>query len=92
MNMLSFVPEYEKMTGDKLSEEVLNFIKDLDTYGKRFEKKGIEDSARGLPVPTDEAFASFGHKVFDDDPEMADKMSYLMKSCYMEGYEAVNCS
>lgn len=87
MNMLSFIPSYEKRTGEKVSAEVVEFVGYLDDYGKRFEKKGIEDIAHGLPVLPDEVFEHFEKKVFGDDPEMAKLMSRFVRICYMDGYK-----
>lgn len=87
MNMLSFIPAYEKKTGEKVSTEVVEFAGYLDDCGKRLEKKGIEDVAHGLPVLSDEAFELFGKKVFGDDSEMAKLMSRFMRICYMDGYK-----
>lgn len=92
MNMLSFVPEYEKKTGEKLNRDVLRYVEKLNKIGQNFEKKGREDAADGLPVPYDDVFQTWGRKVFDDDPDMAESIGELMRLCYMEGYEAVTCS
>lgn len=88
MNIPSYVPEYEKMTGEKVSPSVIRFFEELNVIGQKFERKGREDAANGLQVPSDDAFQEWGKKVFYDDPEMAESMGDLMQLCYMDGYEA----
>ena len=86
MNMQKYIPEYEKLTGKKLDPKVIKIIEKLDDCGKQFKSRGREDASRGRPAAHEEVFRSWGDKVFDDDPEMAEVMSDLMQECYMEGY------
>lgn len=88
MNIKEFIPEYEAMTGEKVSPAVARFAEQMDIVGQRFESKGCEDAAQGLPVPSDEAFQIWGKKLFEDDAAMAETMADLIRLYYMEGYEA----
>lgn len=87
MKMMEYVPEYEAQIGKQLEPQLMEFIKKLDAVGAKFTRKGSEDAAQGLPASSDDAFQSWGNKLFDDDPELAVAMADLMKICYMEGYE-----
>lgn len=86
MNMKKYIPEYEKMTKEKMTPELVRFVEQLDVIGKKFENKGHDDSKSRLPAACDESFLAWGKKAFFDDPEMAESMSTLMKLYYMDGY------
>lgn len=87
MNMMKYIPEYEKLAGKKLDSKVIRIIERLDVIGKQFESRGHEDAARNRPVAAANVFSSWANKVFDDDPEMAEVMADLMQGCYMDGYQ-----
>lgn len=87
MNIKEFIPEYEAMTGEKVSPTVARFAEQMDIVGQRFEAKGCEDAARGLPMPSDEVFQIWGKKLFEDDAAMAETMADLVRLYYMDGYK-----
>lgn len=86
MNMKKYIPEYEKLKGEKLDSKVIQIIERLDAIGKQFESKGREDVTKNRPAASDIVFRSWAEKVFDDDPEIAEVMSDLMQGCYLDGY------
>lgn len=87
MNMMGYVSEHEKQTGIKLHPQVISYLEKLDKTGKRFEEKGRKDASNCIPAPSSEIFQTWGKRVFDDDPEMAQAIGRLMQCCYMDGYE-----
>ena len=87
MNVDAYIKEYEQMTGRKASKVVRRFAKGLFSIGTRFEDRGREDGAKGLPVPGADAFTHWASKVFDNDPETAANMAELMQMAYMHGYK-----
>ena len=87
MKMMDYIPEYEAQTGEKVSPLVARFAEQLDIVGRKFEAKGCEDAAKGLPVPPDDVFQAWGKKLFEDDATMAETVADLAQLYYMDGYE-----
>ena len=87
MNADTFIKEFEKMTGEKASEAVHRFVNDLFDIESRFETRGREDRAKGLPLPGVDAFIHWANKVFNDDPELAETIAELMQMAYEHGYK-----
>ena len=88
MKMVNYIPEYEAMTGEKVSPVVSRFAEQLDIVCKLFETKGREDAAQGLPVPSDEMFQAYVKKVFFSDSELAEIVADLVRPYYMDGHDA----
>lgn len=87
MKIDAFIEKYEKMTGETVSDEVRHFVEGLINIEERFQAKGREDGAKGLPVPGGDAFTHWANQVFDDDVELAADMADLMRVAYMHGYQ-----
>lgn len=87
MKMTNFIPEYEAMTGVKVSPAVARFVEQMNIVSQRFEVNGCKDAAQGLPVPSDDYFQTWGKKLFEDDPAVAEAMANLARLYYMEGYQ-----
>jgi len=91
MKMLNYVEdfekEFEKFTGTKPESAVIDFVMQLNKVGKIFADIGREDATQGRLPLSDEAFDSWGSKVFSDDPEIANMIVKLMRFCYTDGYE-----
>ena len=86
MKMVNYILEYEAMTGEKVSPVVARFAEQLDIVGKRFEDKGREDVAQGLPVPSDDAFQVWSQRLVRDDLELLETVADLLRLYYMDGY------
>lgn len=86
MKMVNYIPEYEAMTGEKVSPVVARFAEQLVIIGQRFEAKGREDAAQGLPVPSDDAFQIWSQRLVRDDVELLETVADLLRLCYMDGY------
>ncbi len=86
MNMVKFIPEYEAMTGEKVSPVVAWFAEKVDIVGHRFEVKGCRDATQGLPVPSVDAFLEWSKKLTHDDAEMLETVADLLRLYYMDGY------
>lgn len=89
MKMMDYIPEYEAQTGEKVSPLVARFAEQLDIVGRKFEAKGCEDAAKGLPVPSDDAFREWSKQLLQDKIEFLEELVGLLRLYYMDGYEAV---
>lgn len=87
MNLMKYIPEYEKLTGNKVSPQLAEVLELLDDTSKQFEAKGREDAAQNRPAASDETFQDWGKKVFDGDTELVEVFTGLMKKYYMNGYK-----
>lgn len=88
MNIKKFIPEYEATIGEKLTNEVIGIIERIDVIGQKFQAKGCQDAAQGLPVPSADAFQEWSKRLTHDDIEMLETVADLLQLYYMEGYEA----
>ncbi len=86
MKVDTFIAEYEKMTGEKVNSEVRHFVEALFHIEEKFQAKGGDDGAKGLPAPSAQAFTHWANKVFDDDTGLAASVADLMRMAYMHGY------
>ena len=87
MNMVKFIPEYEALTGEKVSLVVARFAEKMDIIGQRLETKGCQDAAHGLPVPPADAFREWSKRLTHDDTEMLETVADLLRLYYMDGYQ-----
>ena len=92
MKMVNYIPEYEAMTGEKVSPVVARFAERLDIIGQRFQAKGCEDAAQGLPVPSDDAFRVWSQRLVRDDFELLETVADLLRLYYMDGYKSGGAS
>ncbi len=86
MKFMKFIPEYEAMTGEKVSPEVARLAELMDSVGQRFEAKGYEDASQGLTALSNDVFQTWGINLFLDDAAMAETMADLARIYYMDGY------
>ena len=86
MEIVKFIPKFEAKTAGKVDPQVVHFAEQLDIIGEKFENRGHEDAAQGLPVPPDDVFQAWSARIFDDDPELAENIAELMRIYYMDGY------
>lgn len=87
MKIDAYIKEYEKLTGERVSKVAHDFVECLLNIEAKFEAKGREDGARGLPIPGTEVFTHWADKVFDDNAETAATVADLMQQAYMHGYK-----
>ena len=87
MNIKGFIPEYEATISEKLTVEVIGIIERIDVIGQKFQAKGCQDAAQGLPVPSKDAFREWSGKLVQDKIELLEKLAGLLRLYYMEGYE-----
>ena len=87
MKVDTYIKEYEQMTGQKVSKTVRRFAEGLLNIGAKFEAKGREDSAKGLPAPGADAFTHWANKVFNDDSELVESVAGYMQMAYKHGYQ-----
>lgn len=88
MNIKQFIPEYEATIGEKLPVEVIGIIERIDVIGQKFQVKGCQDAAQGLPVPSEDAFREWSAQLIQDKIELLEELAGLLRLYYMEGYEA----
>ena len=89
MKIKEYIPEYEDITGLKVSPVVERFAEQLDVVGQRFENRGYADASQGKPVPHEYVFQAWGKKMFENDCAMAETMADILKLYYMDGYKAI---
>lgn len=87
MKVDTYIKEYEKMTGKKVSKVARRFMEHLLNIVEKFEEKGREDGVKGRPVPGADAFLHWANKVFDDDADSAASVADMMQAAYMHGYQ-----
>ena len=87
MKMVNIIPEYEAVTGKKVSPVIAQFAEQMDIIGKKIEDQGREDAARGLPVPSNDVFQAWSKKTVVVDAAVQEMVSDLLRLYYMDGYE-----
>lgn len=88
MKMEEYIKEWEIDKGNPVNRAVLHFVEQLDLCGHRFENRGREDAANGLPEPTADRFLNWSKKYFADDLQLTEDVAAIMQKQYMKGYNA----
>ncbi len=86
MKLVDYIPEYEAMTGERVSPVVARFAEQMDTIGQKFVDKGFQDASQGLSVPSNETFQAWGERLFEGDAIMAEAIAGIIRLYYIDGY------
>ena len=87
MDIKKFIPEYEATTGANLSAEAIRIIERIDAIGQKIQRKGGEDAAQGLPVPSEDTFQGWSKRLVRDGVELLEELAGLLRLYYMDGYQ-----
>ena len=88
MKLAEFIKEHDAQAGKVTDTAILNFAALMDQIRERFERRGREDAANGLPMPTAERFLAWSKKHIEEDREMVWAVADIMRCQYMKGYNA----
>ena len=86
MRLKEYIPEYEKLSGKKVSPKITRTLERLESVCMKFEESGRKDADRNRPPVDDDTLQTWGRCIFGNDIEQIEFFVDLVKDCYMAGY------
>ena len=86
MRLKEYIPEYEKLSGKKVSPKITRTLERFEFICMKFEKSGRKDAVRNRPPVDDDTFHTWGSCIFGNDIEQIEFFAGIVKDYYMDGY------